>query len=205
MSTPRYLWRQLTPRQREELLAWRKQCGYPWHSPPHRPNFGHLNFLISASCYEHKHYIGYSRSAWTISAVIFWKSWRRTRIARLHGACYQTTITLLSRQLMSLGCWPQSDSSMDAAPFVGTAKKEPVVARFFIVAQSDSCAPIATSGRRSITFSQSSASWICRAWTDWFWSSARDYLEQMGREEAQRIWREHPLKDYGQKWDPPEL
>src|SRR5207248_1603611 len=53
--------RQLTIKQRQELLAWRKQCGYPWHSPPHRPNFGHLNFLVTAACYEHKPHIGFNR------------------------------------------------------------------------------------------------------------------------------------------------
>jgi putative transposase len=58
MAAPRYLWRQLNQKQRAELLAWRKGRGYPWHSPPHRPNFGHLRLLISASCYEHHHYIG---------------------------------------------------------------------------------------------------------------------------------------------------
>src|SRR6266581_394834 len=55
MSAPRYLWRELNKKQRAELLAWRKERGYPWHSPPHRPNFGHLRFLISASCFEN-HY-----------------------------------------------------------------------------------------------------------------------------------------------------
>lgn len=34
--------------------------GYPWHSLPHRPNFGHLRFPISAACYEHRDYIGQS-------------------------------------------------------------------------------------------------------------------------------------------------
>jgi hypothetical protein len=29
MSTPRYVWRQLNDKQRAELLAWRKQRGYP--------------------------------------------------------------------------------------------------------------------------------------------------------------------------------
>lgn len=58
MSKPQYLWRQLTPKQREELLTWRKKRGNPWHSPPHRPNFGHLRFLISAACFEHRHLIG---------------------------------------------------------------------------------------------------------------------------------------------------
>ena len=60
MSKPRYLWRQLTPKQRDELLVWRKDRGQPWHSPPHWHNFGHLRFLISAACYEHHDYIGES-------------------------------------------------------------------------------------------------------------------------------------------------
>jgi putative transposase len=38
-------------------------------------------------------------------------------------------------------------------------------------------------------------------WTDWPWSSANDFLERVGREEAVRIWREYPILDYGKKWD----
>src|SRR6266404_1526494 len=60
MSAVLYLWRRLNQKQREELLAWRKERGHPWHSPPHRPNFGHLRFFISASCFEHRHHIGHS-------------------------------------------------------------------------------------------------------------------------------------------------
>jgi len=60
MSAPRYLWRDLNEKQRAELLSWRKERGYPWHSPPHSPNFGRLRFLVSAACYEHRHHIGRS-------------------------------------------------------------------------------------------------------------------------------------------------
>ena len=38
-------------------------------------------------------------------------------------------------------------------------------------------------------------------WTDWPWSSAAEYLEQMGRVEAERVWKEYPIRDYGKKWD----
>src|SRR4051812_44470267 len=62
MRATGYLWRQLSQKQRDELLAWRKMRGYPWHSPPHRSNSGHLRFLISAACYEHRHHIGHSVS-----------------------------------------------------------------------------------------------------------------------------------------------
>ena len=58
MSQPEYRWRKLTPKQRAELLVWRKARGHPWHSPPHRPNFGHLRFHVTAACFEHQPCIG---------------------------------------------------------------------------------------------------------------------------------------------------
>ena len=41
-------------------------------------------------------------------------------------------------------------------------------------------------------------------WTDWPWSSAAHYLEQTGTEDAKRIWREYPIRDYGKGWDEAE-
>jgi len=40
-----------------------------------------------------------------------------------------------------------------------------------------------------------------KKWADWPWSSARIYLEKVGRETAKRIWLQYPLLDYGKKWD----
>jgi putative transposase len=40
-----------------------------------------------------------------------------------------------------------------------------------------------------------------RLWTEWRWSSAAEYLEQTGRKEAERVWKEYPIRDYGKKWD----
>src|SRR4030095_3361244 len=93
MAAARYLWRQLNQKQREELLAWRKERDYPWHSPQHRPNFGHLRFLISAACYEHRHYIGYSWSAWTVSPVTCSQCSQRMRVRPSRGACCRITTT----------------------------------------------------------------------------------------------------------------
>jgi putative transposase len=42
-------------------------------------------------------------------------------------------------------------------------------------------------------------------WTDWRWSSATEYLAQTGIEEAKRIWKDHPLRDYGKDWDEPGI
>ena len=59
MSRPTYLWRKLTPKQREELMAWRKQQGLPWHRPPHRAS-EKTRYHVTAACFEHRPYIGHS-------------------------------------------------------------------------------------------------------------------------------------------------
>ncbi|MBI2946378.1 MAG: hypothetical protein HYY23_01955 [Verrucomicrobia bacterium] len=44
-----------------------------------------------------------------------------------------------------------------------------------------------------------------KLWTEWPWTSAHAYLEAMGRDEAERVWREYPVRQYGAKWDPPGI
>jgi putative transposase len=40
-----------------------------------------------------------------------------------------------------------------------------------------------------------------KRWQHWPWSSARDFLVSVPREEVERIWREHPLLSMGKGWD----
>jgi putative transposase len=42
-------------------------------------------------------------------------------------------------------------------------------------------------------------------WQDWPYSNAAEYLDEVGRAEAERRWREYPTLDYGEDWDPPAL
>lgn len=44
-----------------------------------------------------------------------------------------------------------------------------------------------------------------KLWTEWPWSSAPDYLRETGRDKAQRVWKEYPIRDHGKDWDAPEL
>ena len=48
-----YLYRKLSPRERKELVEWRKSQGMPWHAPPHY-SVGEAWYLLSVSNYEHK-------------------------------------------------------------------------------------------------------------------------------------------------------
>jgi len=38
-------------------------------------------------------------------------------------------------------------------------------------------------------------------WDDWTFSSAKDYLDAAGKEEALSFWREYPILGMGDKWD----
>jgi putative transposase len=42
-------------------------------------------------------------------------------------------------------------------------------------------------------------------WQDWPFSSVQDYLQEIGRTEAERLWHAYPVLDYGKGWDDAEL
>jgi putative transposase len=42
-------------------------------------------------------------------------------------------------------------------------------------------------------------------WQDWPYSNAAQYLAEVGRDVAERRWREYPILDFGKDWDAPEL
>jgi putative transposase len=47
-----YLYRKLTPKQKREIILFRRERDYPEHSPPHPFRDAGI-YLISASCYNH--------------------------------------------------------------------------------------------------------------------------------------------------------
>ena len=40
-------------------------------------------------------------------------------------------------------------------------------------------------------------------WQHWPFSSVHRYLEDAGREWIAATWRDYPVRDYGDGWDPP--
>jgi putative transposase len=53
-----YYYRTLTPEQQNDIVAYRQQQRRPWHSPPHWNFEGERQFIISGACFEHAHIIG---------------------------------------------------------------------------------------------------------------------------------------------------
>jgi putative transposase len=206
MSAPRYLWRQLNPQQREELLAWRRDRRHPWHSPPHRPNFGHLRFLISAACYEHHHYIGhipermddFSRDLRAVFAAHARQTFAWCVLPNHYHALVEAPD--IKRFLHELGLLHGRTS------FAWNAEEHTRGRKIFFRA--------VERAMRSDRHYWASLNYVhhnpvrhgyVAHWTDWPWSSATEYLAQMGVQEAKRIWLEYPLHDYGKDWDEPDL
>jgi len=206
MSTPRYLWRQLTPEQRAELLAWRKQNQRPWHSPPHRPNFGHLSFHLSAACFEHAPHIGlspermddFSKALLEVFAALAQSTIVWCVLPNHYHALVQTDNVL--QLLHELGrlhgrtshVWNGEEGTRGRKVFFRATERAMRSERHF-------WATVNYIHNNPVHHG------YVRLWTEWPWGNAREFLEAVGREEAARIWKAHPLRDYGAKWDPPEM
>jgi len=206
MSRDAYRWRKLTPGQRNELLAWRKARGQPWHSPPHRPNFGHLRFHITAACHEHHDYLGRRPERMDTFAQdlvnVFRKHASQTFAwcvlpNHYHALVETPDILALLGQLGRLHgrtsfVWNGEEDARGRQVFHRAAERAMRSDRHFFATLN------------YVHHNPVRHGYVER-WTDWPWSSAVDYLSQTGRKEAKRIWNDYPVRDYGKGWDDPEL
>lgn len=206
MSKPQYLWRQLTPKQREELLVWRKERGYPRHSPPHRPNLSHLRFLISAACYEHSHYLGrnpermedFSRDLLAVFTLHADQTFAWCVLPNHYHALVEAPdVKKLLRELGQLHgrtshTWNGEDNARGRKVFFRAVERAMRSDRHF---------------RATLNYVHHNPvrHGYVERWTDWPWSSAPEYLAQTGIEEAKRAWHDYPIHDYGKTWDEPEM
>jgi REP-associated tyrosine transposase len=198
MSKPQYLWRQLTPEQREEPLAWRRDRGNPWHSPPHRPNFGHLRILISAACFEHQHLIGKSSERmekFSHDLLVVFNLHANQMFAwcvlpnHYHALVEALDIKKLIHELgqfhgRTSHAWNGADNARGRKVFFRTVERAMRSDRHFWATLN------------YVHHNPVRHGYVER-WADWLWSSASAYLMQIGVEEAKRIWLDFPIRDYG--------
>ena len=203
-----YDWRKMTPEQREEALTKRLIRHYPWHSPPHQEkNFN--NYLISAACFEHKPHIGKSaqRMADFESQLlaVFDK-----HTSKIHAWCvlpnHYHVLAEITSEITSLDDLTDEIGEMHGRISYEWNQEDQLTGRQVWHRCSDR-------GMRSQRHFLSSLNYVhnnpvrhgyVTHWQDWPFSSAKKYLESVGRKEAERVWREYPLLKYGDKWDLPE-
>jgi putative transposase len=205
MSKPTYLWRKLTPKQQEDLMAWRKQRRLPWHRPPHRGS-EKTRYHITAACFEHRHYIGHSANriqtfCGTLLGVF------QQRNALIHAWCvlpnhYHALLETagILDVLADLGRmhgrlsydWNGEEQTRGRHVWCGAVER-------YMRNDAHFWATINYVHNNPVHHG------YVQRWQDWPFSSVGEYLAQMGHGEAARIWKQYPVLEYGRGWDDPEL
>ena len=197
-----YTWRQISPQARKEILAARKRDKHPWHSPPHWEGGGASRFLFTAACYEHRPVIGRDlermsqfetellTAAQEADAQVF--AWVilpnhyhfLARVEHLRDA-FPALGRLHGRTSFQ---WNGEDGERGRKVWYNVAETAMKSERHF-------WASVNYVHHNPVKHE------YVEQWQDWPFSSAARYLEETGRDKAERIWKEYPISDYGKGWD----
>jgi putative transposase len=197
-----YMWRSLTPELRKKFLDERRRLKRPWHRPPHFEQRT-LHYHLTAACYEHMDWIGYSLermanfSELLVTAI---KDHTGSEPAawcvlpnHYHALVRATELKPLVQKLGRL----HGRTSFD------WNKQEQVVGRKVWHGVADRA--MRSDGHFWATINYIHHNPVkhgyVQKWEEWPFSSATDYLNELGRTEAARVWNEFPILDYGKDWD----
>ena len=197
-----YLWRRLNDEQRTKALAERMGRRLPWHRPPHREFAGPVTFIITAACYEHRHVIGASPSRMGEFEKTILEACKSTG-ANLFAWCilpnhyHLLTRTENIKELRkeigkahgrTARAWNLEDECTGRKVWFNYVDRDMKSQRHYWA---------------SLNYVHHNAvhHGYATNWRDWPYSSVHQYLDEMGREEAARIWREYPVLEYGKGWD----
>ncbi|MBN1999451.1 transposase [candidate division KSB1 bacterium] len=196
-----YEWRKMTPQQRKEILRWREKSGRPWHSPPHVENQS-CTYHISAACYEHKPHIGFSPQ-------------------RMQSFS-ETLLNQIAEQGANLYAWCVLPNHYHLLVYTQSLKKfEKILGKLHGRTSYEWNGEENRRGRkvwfncadryiRSERHFWATVNYVhhnpvhhkyVKKWEDWPFSSVREYLQKVGKENAAQIWRDYPILGYGKGWD----
>ena len=198
-----YEYRKMNEEERAEIVEYRRARRLPWHSPPH-PDLGISDqYLITGTCYEHVPVVGKTPERMTQceadmlavcqefgEAVYAWcvlpnhyhvlvktKALQRLvhELGQFHGRCSHE--------------WNVEDGQQGRQVWFRCFDRAMRSERHF-------WATVNYIHNNPVHHG------YAEKWQDWPWSSAQDFLNNVGRERALEIWRQYPVLDYGKKWDP---
>ena len=205
MSQPAYLWRNLSPTQREDLMDWRKRQGLPWHRPPHRAS-ENTRYHVTAACFEHRHYIGHSPQRMQAFCGRLLGVFQQ-RQALIHAWCvlpnhYHALVetAAILDLLADLGRmhgrlshdWNGEEQTRGRQVWCGAVER-------YLRNDAHFWATINYVHNNPVHHG------YVQRWQDWPFSSTDEYLAQMGHDEAARVWKQYPVRNYGKGWDDSEL
>lgn len=206
MSSQGYQWRRLTSKEHRELMKFRKERSFPWHSPPHFSDSSTSRFHVTAACFEHRPHIGHTpqrldeftnhlvelieSSAHQMFAWCVLPNHYHVLVETSHLKGLLKSIGRLHGRMSYM--WNGEDQTRGRTVFFRSADRAMRSDRHF-------WATLNYVHHNPVHHG------YVEHWTDWPWSSAREFLANTDRTEAKRIWNEFPVLDYGNGWDDPEL
>ncbi|MEK6280500.1 MAG: hypothetical protein AABN95_09130 [Acidobacteriota bacterium] len=192
----------MTAEKQLEAVEYRRLHEHPLHSPPHFDYVGQRQFFITASCYEHQHYIGFRQERMTnfeVDLLTTCEKFAATTYAwcvlpnHYHVLVRTDSIEALRHQLgllhgRSSYNWNGEEDRRGRQVWFNCVDRVIKSHRHF-------WATVNYIHHNPVKHG------YVDSWQDWLWSSAAPFLERVGRERALQIWREFPILDYGKKWD----
>ena len=197
-----YKWRRLSEGERNAVLRERVGRGLPWHRPPHWEFTGSNTFIITAACFEHQPIIGKSlrrlgelekeladccaRSSATLYAWSILPN-------HYHLQAQTEDIQLLRKEIGKVHGrtavkWNREDGTVGRKVWFNYFDRDMKSGRHFWAT-------------KNYIHNNPVHHGYVEKWQDWPFSSVHQYLEEVGREEALRNWKEYPVLDYGKDWD----
>ena len=197
-----YNWRKMSAAVREEILRKRKAQQLPWHSPPHLDLVGVHQYLVSATCYEHAPIIGKNPDRMTECESELLKMFNEFCIStyawcilpnHYHALVKTDRIEELRKELglfngRSSYRWNGEDNARGRKVWFNCFERKIKSERHFWATM-------------NYIHNNPVHHGYVKTWLDWPWSSARQFLEDVGRERAIQLWKEYPILNYGEKWD----
>jgi len=197
-----YDYRKMSSDHRQRIVEHRRRKHMPWHSPPHLEVSGEVFNLVTAACYEHAPIVSHTAERMSECEEGVLESCRAVD-ARIYGWCilpnhYHVLLrtgdikSLLKRLGQFHGRssfeWNGQDQKRGRHCWYNAFDRYIRSDRHFYA---------------SLNYVNHNAvhHGYVEKWLDWPWSSAEEFLEQTGREEAARLWHDYPLLEYGKKWD----
>ena len=194
-----YYWRNLSPRERLEVLARRKALGCPWHSPPHTHGGG--RFLLTAACFEHKNIIGKS-----VSRLVKFEEKLLTNIQscfeirtwvilpnhyHVLGSCEDISIAIKSLGRVHGGMsyqWNGEEKTRGRQVWCKAVETRIKSDRHYFAAVN------------YVHHNPVRHRWV-KKWQEWPFSGAHEYLAAFPRDEVVRRWNEYDISEMGKGWD----
>jgi putative transposase len=192
----------MTTEDRAYALEVRRARQLPWHSPPHLDIEGTHKYLVSAACYEHAPIIGKDSKRMTECEADVLTVCSELCVAT-HAWCilpnhYHILVTTdrIAQLRRGLGqfhgrsshAWNGEDSNRGRKAWYNCFERPMKSPRHFWATLN------------YVHHNPVHHGYVQR-WQDWPWSSAEEFVKNVGRARAMEIWKLYPILDYGKKWD----